>query len=97
METIQKSPMGNPPDNHLVWAILSTIFCCMPLGIVSIIKSSKVKELWSQGDTEGALRSAKEAKKWATYSAIAYFVILIPLMLLMFFGFFGAIMSNGTY
>ena len=24
--------------NHLVWAILSTLFCCLPFGIVSIVK-----------------------------------------------------------
>jgi hypothetical protein len=23
--------------NHLVWAILATLFCCLPLGIVSIV------------------------------------------------------------
>ena len=34
---------NNPkPDNWLVWAILSTILCCLPLGIVSIIYATKV-------------------------------------------------------
>jgi len=40
---IQNQSMGNPPDNNLVWAILCTVMCCMPLGIVAIIKSTKVK------------------------------------------------------
>ena len=29
------SPYGQPPANGLVWAILTTVLCCMPLGIVS--------------------------------------------------------------
>ncbi|WP_010343070.1 CD225/dispanin family protein, partial [Xanthomonas sacchari] len=24
-------------SNNLVWAILTTLFCCLPLGIVSIV------------------------------------------------------------
>lgn len=61
---------SKPPDNNLVWAIVSTILCCWPLGIVSIIKSTKVNSLWSQGDFAEAQKSADDAKKWAIYSAI---------------------------
>ena len=28
--------------NNLVWAILTTLFCCLPLGIVSIVHAAKV-------------------------------------------------------
>ena len=38
-------PGGAPPDNNLVWAILSTVLCCLPLGIVAIIKSTLVSVL----------------------------------------------------
>ena len=31
--------------NHLVWAILATLFCCLPTGIVSIIHAAKVNGL----------------------------------------------------
>mgnify|MGYP000468437446 CR=1 FL=1 len=61
---------SKPPDNNLVWAIVSTILCCWPLGIVSIIKSTKVNSLWTQGDFAEAQKSADDAKKWAIYSAI---------------------------
>ena len=37
------------PDNNLVWAILSTVLCCMPLGIVAIIKATSVDTLWTAG------------------------------------------------
>ncbi len=69
--------MGTPPENNLVWAILCTVFCCLPLGIVSIIKASKVRELWAQGDTVGAQQAADEAKKWAIWGAVAGPIIYI--------------------
>ena len=78
MET-NVDPANKPPDNNLVWAIVSTILCCWPLGIVSIIKSTKVNSLWAQGDHAGAQKSADDAKKWAIYSAIGvpiFFAIL---------------------
>ena len=47
------------PDNYLVWAILCTILCCLPLGIVSIIYSSKVDGLYNSGDYAGAEDASK--------------------------------------
>ena len=79
-------PANKPPDNNLVWAIVSTILCCWPLGIVSIIKSTKVNTLWAQGDHEGAKKSADDAKKWAIYSAVGavlFWIIYIVLMVVL--------------
>ncbi|GAA3807032.1 hypothetical protein GCM10022226_28940 [Sphaerisporangium flaviroseum] len=57
---------GGPaaPDNHLVPAILTTIFCCLPFGIVSIVKSSQVNSKWAVGDYQGAIAASEEAKTW---------------------------------
>jgi hypothetical protein len=59
-----------PPDNYLVWAILSTMLCCLPLGIVSIVKSSSVNTLWAQGQYDAARQASADAKKWAMWAAI---------------------------
>ncbi|MBB4682568.1 CD225/dispanin family protein [Amycolatopsis jiangsuensis] len=67
---------GPPPDNHLVWAILSTVFCCLPLGIVSIVKASQVNSLWYQGFPAEAHRAAEEARKWAMWSAISIGILI---------------------
>jgi hypothetical protein len=61
---------GTQPDNYLVWAILVTVFCCLPLGIVSIVKSTQVSGLWAQGRYAEAYRASDDAKKWAMWSAI---------------------------
>jgi hypothetical protein len=61
---------GPPPESNLVWAILTTVLCCLPLGIVSIVKASQVNTLWFQGYHVEARRAADEARKWAMWSAI---------------------------
>jgi hypothetical protein len=64
------APMGGPPPNNLVWAILATILCCVPLGIVSIVYSAQVNSKWAVGDVAGAYASAKKAKSWAIWAAV---------------------------
>lgn len=64
----QQGPM---PDNHMVWGILVTIFCCLPFGIVSIIKAADVSSKYNTGDYQGAVEASKSAKNWAMWGAIA--------------------------
>lgn len=77
------------PDNHLVWAILSTIFCCLPFGVVSIVYAAQVESLYLQGRYEEALDKSKKALKWAIASAatvaaimMLYVLILLIIMIL---------------
>ena len=65
------------PDSNLVWGILSALLCCLPLGVVSIIYSSKVSGLWAQGRYAEAQAAADTAKKWAIWGAVAGVVVLI--------------------
>jgi hypothetical protein len=59
------------PDSNLVWGILCAVLCCLPFGVVSIIYSSKVSGLWSQGRYPEAQAAADNAKKWAIWGAVA--------------------------
>jgi hypothetical protein len=72
-----------PPDNNLVWAILCTVLCCLPLGIVAIIKSSSVNTLWAQGNYDAAYKAAEDAKKFSIWGA-AITAILAVLYVLFF-------------
>ena len=72
---------GQPPDNYLVWAILSTVLCCLPLGIVSIVFSSQVNTKWAIGDQAGALESSRKAKQFAMWSAITHVVLLVVIVI----------------
>ena len=73
----QYGNMPPRPDNNLVWAILCTVLCCLPLGIVAIVKASSVNNLYDRGDYAGAEAAAKSAKSWAMWSAISAVVIWI--------------------
>lgn len=96
MQTTTNQPLGSPPDNNLVWAILCTVLCCLPLGIVSIIKATKVNELWAQGDVAGAHKAASDAKKWAIWGAVSGPIIYIIFMVI-YFIIFASAAAFGNY
>jgi Interferon-induced transmembrane protein len=73
----QGVPGTPPPDNYLVWAILSTFLCCLPLGIASIVFSTQVNTKWAMGDIAGAKDSAEKAKKFAMWAAIAWVGLIV--------------------
>lgn len=50
--------------NHLVGAILTTIFCCLPFGIVSIVYAAGVNGKVAAGDLAGARAASDKAKTW---------------------------------
>ncbi|MGM9694188.1 MAG: CD225/dispanin family protein [Alloprevotella sp.] len=58
------------PDNHLVWAILATVCCCLPFGIVAIVKSMQVNDFYNSGKYDQALIAAEEAKNWCLVSLV---------------------------
>ena len=68
--------------SHLVWAILSTVCCCPPTGIVSIVYAAQVNGLVAAGDFARARQASENAKTWAWVSfglgifvGILYFAI----------------------
>jgi hypothetical protein len=54
--------------NNLVWAILATLFCCLPTGIVAIVYAAQVDSKVSAGDIAGARDSARNAAIWSWVS-----------------------------
>ena len=69
--------MPPQPDNYLIWAILVTILCCLPLGIASIIYATKVSSLYAQGDYNGAVDASQKAKKFAMIGGIGGLIFVI--------------------
>ena len=69
-----RTPMR--PENNMLWGILCTVFCCLPLGIIAIVFSNKVNTLYDSGDYSGAKEAADNAKKYAVMGAICGLVFI---------------------
>ena len=54
---------GNVP-NYLVQAILCTLCCCLPFGIVAIVYAAQVNGKLQSGDFQGATEASRKAKMW---------------------------------
>ena len=61
---------GSRPNipNHLVKAIISTLCCCLPFGIVAIVFAAQVNGKLDAGDYAGAQKASQEANKWGNIS-----------------------------
>lgn len=66
----QQAPYGGIPQipTYLVHAILVTLFCCVPFGIVAIVYAAQVSGKLQAGDYQGALDSSGKARMWCWIS-----------------------------
>src|SRR3984885_10053114 len=55
-------PPGTTVQNYLVFAILATVFCCLPAGIPAIIYAAQVNGKLQAGDLAGAQVASNNAK-----------------------------------
>ncbi len=85
-------PAGVVVPNYLVQAILTTLFCCLPLGIVSIVYASQVNTKLGAGDVAGAQEASANAKRFAW---ISFGVGLGLIVLYLIFGAIGAMQTPG--
>jgi hypothetical protein len=76
-------PQAVAVQNYLVFAILATVFCCLPAGIPAIVYAAQVNGKLQMGDVAGAQLASNNAKMWCLISAglglgtIMIYVILI--------------------
>jgi len=81
-------PPGTTVQNYLVFAILATVFCCLPAGIPAIIYAAQVNGTLQAGDVAGAQVASNNAKMWCLISLglglgiVALYAIMIMLGLL---------------
>jgi predicted secreted protein len=91
-------PGGTPPPNHLVWAILSTLFCCLPLGIASIVFAAQVNSKYAAGDLAGAQESSNKARQFALWATIVGVVIgILYILLVVVLGVAGSTLDTTDY
>jgi hypothetical protein len=78
-------------SNNLIWAVLCTIFCCLPFGIVAIVYAAKVDGLALAGDTQGAQLMADKARNWALAGLFTG-----PLLLILYVFVLGGLAALGS-
>jgi hypothetical protein len=84
----QVYPYGQPQyptqiPNYMAQAILVTLFCCWPSGIVAIIFASQVNSKLAMGDIAGAMDASNKARTWCWVS-VGVIVTLLVICLLFF-------------
>lgn len=58
------------PPTNLIWAILTTLFCCQIFGIISIIYAAQVTTKYHQGDIMAAKKYSDRAAGWSIASIV---------------------------
>ena len=72
-EEVSYQPMK--PDTNLTMAILCTLFCCVPFGVVAIYYASKVNTSYHQGAYFDAEEYSEKAKSY-TYWGVGLGIVL---------------------
>jgi hypothetical protein len=78
-------PPGASVPNYLVFAILTTVLCCLPTGIPAIVYAAQVNGKLQAGDLAGAQAASKNAKMWCWISfalglaVVAFYVLAVML------------------
>lgn len=86
-------PHANVPDTHLVLAILTTLLCCLPFGLISLVYSIQAFMSQNSGNMQLAEYYSSKALYWgriALWCGAAMYII--------YFLFFALpIMISGLY
>lgn len=69
------------PPTNLVWAIIATILCCMPLGVVAIVMAAMVRSKYDAGNYKAAQKYS-DWSAWLCIASITLGVIGMPLSVL---------------
>ncbi|MBR4389417.1 MAG: CD225/dispanin family protein [Prevotella sp.] len=73
---------GYPPKTWVAEAILVTLFCCMPFGIVGLVHATMVSLYYNRGEFEAAEQASRTAGKWVKIAFIIGLVVIILYVIL---------------
>ena len=80
------------PPSYLWLGILTTILCCLPFGIISIVYASKVDSCWSTGLYNEAVANSNKARNWGIASAV-----IGPAIILLYVLMSGMLFASSRY
>lgn len=74
------APAVPEPRTHLVWAVLVSCLCFLPIGLIAVAFAWRTSVLIGRGDLERARRSSRAAKGWAITALIVGILVDIVLL-----------------
>jgi len=86
-------------DDHLVFAIIVTLFCCWPIGIFAIIQSCATKDAKQRGDAAEATRLSAKTKKFCFITlgvGVCFTVCWIIFVIIYYVVIVGAVLSQAS-
>lgn len=78
-----QQPLPPCPPTYLALSIIVTVLCCLPFGIVAIVKSSSVSKEYAVGNYAAAQEASKQAKTWSIVGiccGVAWVIVYIILI-----------------
>lgn len=71
----EMKPVNSTP--YMIFAVFTTLMCCLPFGIAAIVYASRINSLQRMGDFAGASQAAKKAKTFSIISAVMTLIVMI--------------------
>ncbi|NQU36407.1 MAG: CD225/dispanin family protein [Actinobacteria bacterium] len=68
------------PSSWLAPAIVATLCCFSPTGVVAVYFAAQVSARWSNGDRKSALRCARIARTWVFVSIVLWVLVMVILV-----------------
>jgi hypothetical protein len=68
---------GRDIPNYLTQAILLTLCCCPPIGIVAIVNAAQVNGYLATENYEAARHASDQAKRWSTIGLVLGIVVWV--------------------
>jgi uncharacterized BrkB/YihY/UPF0761 family membrane protein len=81
---------GVSVPNHMLFAVLVTMFCFLPTGIIAIVNATQVNNKLAVGDIAGAQQASKNVQMWCLISVGLGLVMFVGFALLFLFGMNGS-------
>ncbi|XP_033638926.1 cell death-inducing p53-target protein 1 homolog [Asterias rubens] len=82
------------PNDYLCFSIFVMLLCCLPFGIIALIKSMDVRSLVAVRDFNAAARASKSAKNWnvaGLVSGLMIYIFTVIIMIIWFVVFANAV------
>ena len=79
----QQLSQARDVPTYLAQAILVTLLCCLPFGIVAIVYAAQVSGKLSAGDYQGALETSNKARTWCWVAFLAGVIPAVIYLIIM--------------